>query len=97
MTEHIALYCVFPDEATALQVAQALTGDPNIIALPPDGWFNGVYYNIDVLFGTGHVWIEGVQQPGYHINGLWNGPEESIPAALAQFRVYPETPVCVFG
>ena len=51
------LYIVFPDEATALKVAEALTGNPDVTELPKDGWLNTdqgpVYYNIDVLFGTG--------------------------------------------
>jgi hypothetical protein len=51
------------------------------------------YFNIDVLFGTG----KHPTEPGYHVNGLWHGPEESLPAAITQFRTFPEHPACVFG
>lgn len=34
---------------------------------------------------------------GYHVNGLWHGPAESLPAALVGFRIFPETPQVRFG
>lgn len=93
----IDLFCKFPDKATAIQIARALTGNPELEEFSKDGWYEGTYYNIDVLFGTGELWVDGVLQPGYHINGRWCGPEATLPPALAAYRVYPSNPVCVFG
>lgn len=118
----IPLYCTFPDEATALVVATALRDAalpedvdpatlPEVTEFPKDGWLNGIYYNIDVVFGTGQIYRETGETiqvddtlvpvtelvPGYHINGLWHGPLDTIPVAISQFLVYPEKPVCVFG
>ena len=80
---------------------------------PDGWWINPetgerTYWCIDVVFGTGEVWqpigepdVEGNQPmervPGFHINGLWQGPEKTLPAQLAAFRVFPTSPACVFG
>lgn len=119
MTERTLIYCSFADEAQALQVATALRNAalppdtdfaslPPVEAFPPDGWLGGIYYAMDVVFGTGQITAPTGELdqdgnpiyapvPGYHINGIWCGPEDTVPAALQQFRVYPETPACVFG
>ncbi len=119
MTERTLLYCLFTDEAQALQVATALRNAalppdtdfealPPVETFPPDGWLGGIYYAIDVVFGTGQITaptgeVDEEGNPiyavvsGYHINGIWCGPEDTVPVALQPFRVYPETPACVFG
>lgn len=119
MTQRTFLYCTFADKAQALQVAAALRNAalppdtdfealPPIESFPPDGWLNGIYYAMDVVFGSGEIYVATedldengnpvcVKIPGYHINGVWCGPEETVPAALQAFRVCPQTPACVFG
>lgn len=119
MTERTLIYCVFADETQALEVATALRNaalspDTDFDALPPietfpkDGWLSGVYYAMDVVFGTGAITAPNgevdengnliyVQVPGYHINGIWCGPEETVPGSIQAFRTYPNTPSCVFG
>lgn len=102
----IRLYCKFPDEATAIAVGEALIGREIIPdengkkSLSVDGWLGGVYWNLDVCFGTGVVYATNepeTKREGYHVNGLWHGPEESLPVALSAFLVHPEHPAVVFG
>lgn len=89
------LYLVFPDQAAAVAVARAISGNPDVEALPADGWLAGVYYNIceiGVIYDD-----QGAALPGWHVNGLWRGEPETIPAALRQFMTFPETPRVVWG
>lgn len=76
------------------------TGNPVdyvVTALPPDGRLGPVYYNIQPapppVEDSGDVDDEGnpimVPVPGYYVIGLWRGPEESVPEALAAFFVEP--------
>lgn len=119
MTERTILYCSFADKAQALQVATALRNAalppdtdfdalPPVETFPPDGWLGGIYYAMDVVFGTGQITAPTGENdengnpiyapvPGFHVNGIWCGPESTVPAALTPFRVYPDTPACVFG
>lgn len=119
MSEQTRLYCVFADEAQALAVATALRDAalpegvdpaelPPVETFPPDGWLGGVYYAMDVVFGTGKISAptgevdengDPVMAPvhGFHVNGIWCGPESTVPGALQAFRVFPVTPACVFG
>lgn len=85
------LYLSFPDFATALSVARALSGNPDVTALPPDGWLDGHYYVIDATPDAMHP------SATYECNGLWRGPDNTVPAALARYRIYPATPSVVFG
>lgn len=89
------LFLHFADEATALSVLHPLLGtfDPPLEGIPRDGEIEGIHVDFDVLFGSGQ--LAGV--PGYHVNALWCGTEESIPEVLQSARVYPGTPACVFG
>lgn len=89
------LYLVFPDQAAALSVARALSGNPDVEALPADGRLGGVYYNIaelGVLYDD-----QGAPLPGWHVNGLWRGPAETVPEALRPFMTFPATPRVVWG
>jgi hypothetical protein len=50
------LWCIFPDKEEALTVARYLSGNPDVMELPPDGWLRDLdaegneigrtYYNI---------------------------------------------------
>lgn len=68
-----------------------------VTSLPPDGSLFGCYYNIQAapppVEDSGEVDDEGnpvmVPVPGYYVIGLWRGPEESVPPALAAFFVEP--------
>lgn len=99
------LYLRFPNAEAALQVARALSGNPDVESLPPDGWLNGVYYNIAVIGADGVLYepreegdeTQPVALPGYHVNGLWRGPEDTIPPALRQFMTNPSAPQVVWG
>lgn len=66
------------------------------------------YWCMDVVFGTGTVFEpvgepdeEGNREmqpvPGFHVNILWQSPENTLPAQISSFRIYPKTPVCKFG
>lgn len=85
MTELTALSLTYPDRETALQVARALSGNPDVETFPPDGWLDGVYYNITDL-GTVYD-PEGNIVPGYHLLGAWRGPLESVPDPVKQAHV----------
>lgn len=108
------IYCVFPDRATALELARFLTSNPELEDFAKDGWWRNpdteedIYWCIDVVFGTGEVYrpvgepdsegnYEAEQVPGFHINGLWGDNESSLPEQITPFRVFPSTPICVFG
>lgn len=108
------LFLRFPDAATALEVARAISGNPEVESLPLDGWLTdpekgqSTYYVIDVCFGVGQIHeptgeLDGEGNPimealsGHHVNGLWMGPEETVPAALGAYRIHPETPAVRFG
>lgn len=76
------------------------TGEPRehvVEALPPDGYLGGVYYciaNVPApVEDSGEVDDEGnpvmVPLPGFYVIGLWRGPEETVPGALAAFFVEP--------
>lgn len=67
------------------------------------------YYNFDLCFGSGKVRSTNptgtdaqggpiyTTRPGVHVNLLWGGPEETVPAQLAPYRVAPLHPAVVFG
>lgn len=106
MTDTTSLYLRFPNAEVALQVARALSGNPDVTELPPDGWHAGTYYNIaplGPLYEPVEIDTEGnplappVEIPGYHVNGLWRGPEDTIPEALRAFMTFPTTPRVVWG
>lgn len=118
----IDFYCKFVGRAEALAFFNALRdsqapigiGQPEALPateFPKDGWFKGVYFNLDVVFNTGAVWIptgkmiegprghvpEYALEPGFHINGRWCGPRNLFPVELRPYIVTPENPVCKFG
>lgn len=103
--EAIPIYLRFPDRATALAVGAAPIGVSDIEQLAADGWYGGTYWCIDdigALYApTGDFDESGVPVlealPGYHVNGLWCGAEDDLPAELSAFRVYPEMPLRVWG
>jgi len=77
----------YSNKETALAVARALSGNPDVTEFPPDGWLGGVYYNISALNGDGSLWRDGVLVPGYHLMGLWHGPLETVPPPVAAAMV----------
>lgn len=97
----IFLIIRFSSKTQALTVARNLSGNPDVQELPPDGWLNGVYYNIQPVNGDGSLYrptgkmltVDGQQVPemakvnGYHIIGRWTGTEETLPQALKQYIV----------
>lgn len=105
MPDALPIYLRFPDRETALEVGAALIGAENIEQLAADGWYGSTYWCIDdigALYApTGDFDEHGAPVlaalPGYHVNGLWCGPEEVLPAELNAFRIYPETPLRVWG
>jgi hypothetical protein len=101
MTEHTPLYLRFPDAETALQIARALSGNLDVTELPPDGWHNGVYYNILAIGALYEPQDDpeapAVALPGYHVNGLWRGSADTIPEALRSFMTFPEDPRVRWG
>lgn len=76
------LALVFPDRDTAIAVARALSGNPEVTEFPKDGWLEGTYYNI-AEFGP----LEGFT--GWCLIGRWCGPDNTVPAALQPYRVDP--------
>ena len=68
--------------------------------LSADGWFRGIYVNVDFCFGNGRVRDTEtglVQRTGFHVNLRWCGTEDQLPAAIAPYRVFPVHPAVVFG
>ncbi len=103
--ESLPIYLRFPDRETALAVGAALIGAGEIERLAADGWYGDTYWCIDdigTLYAPGGEVDEAGAPilgalPGYHVNGLWCGAEEALPAELVAFRIYPESPLRVWG
>lgn len=85
------LVLTYPDRETALAVARALSGNPDVEAFPPDGWLEGFYYNIAEigevrtpaqLDAEGNVISGNEVVPGWHLLGAWQGPPETVPAPV---------------
>ncbi|MCS0497848.1 hypothetical protein NVS89_22415 [Ancylobacter sp. MQZ15Z-1] len=99
------IYLRFPDREAALTTGAALIGEETIEHLAADGWWEGIYWCIDDIGAlyepTGEVDEDGApvmdELPGYHVNGLWCGPLESLPEALAAYRIDPDPPLRVWG
>lgn len=101
MTEYTDLYLCFDSADQTLQVARALSNNPDVTELPPDGWHNGVYYNILVI-GTLYEPQDDpesppVALPGYHVNARWRSSAETIPEVVRPFMTFPSTPRVVWG
>lgn len=95
----VELFLKFPDRATMLAVASALSGVPDVQTPSVDGWLDGVYWNLDeigIMYDTTDP-DNPVPLDGYHVNGLWNSDTTPVPEALEQFRIYPTTPYRRFG
>lgn len=106
MIEITQLELRFPDAATALAVARALSNNPDVTELPPDGKMpdSGIRYDISVVNGDGVIYgpapdetTPGERLPGYHVIGLWRGPPDTISAALAPFMLPLGTLGVAFG
>lgn len=108
----IDLFCRFPDEATAVAVAEVLIGREIIPDedgkkhFSPDGWLENSYWNLSVCGGgTGVVRAtlnEGTEDEPVHPvrDGFHvNGRwmGDELPEALTPFLVHPEHPAEVFG
>lgn len=74
MTKITYLSLTYPDQATALAVAAALSGNPNVTAFPPDGWLqsiddegypagSAVYYTIAEIAGGVVLAVEDYEDP----------------------------------
>lgn len=109
--DYIDFFLRFPNAEAALQAAQALGfAGSDATELPKDGWWHDedgqpvAYYAIDVLFGTGELWLnngtddnpELEQIPGFHINGRWFGSAETVPD-FGEALVMPTQPACRFA
>lgn len=88
MIELTHLTLTYPDKETALQVARALSGNPNVVEFPPDGWLGDSYYNIvdvgevytpSVINELGEVISGHELVPGYHLLGVWRGSIDTVP------------------
>jgi hypothetical protein len=85
--------------------------DPLGDEMQKDGWYQPAadgpfyYYNFDVLGPVRSTNRTGgtdaaptyTMRTGVHVNLLWGGPEETVPAQLAPYRVTPVHPAVVFG
>lgn len=94
----------FPNAGAALAVARAISGNPDVETLPPDGQIGGVRYDIAVVNGDGRLFAPAPDEetpgeliPGYHVIGLWHGPPETVPEELRAFMLAEGTLGVRFG
>lgn len=96
MTEPVRLAITLPDRATALAVASELVGYPVVEFAQTDGRLDGIYWCLHeigemrtpVVFDeAGEPVSGGDPVPGWHLIGLWHGPAETVPSALAALHV----------
>lgn len=71
------------------------TSSPVTTARSSDGDIGTLYAPTGDFDESGVPVLEALQ--GYHVNGLWCGAEADLPAELSAFRVYPESPLRVWG
>lgn len=111
------IFLRFADRATAIAALQAAgvtipVDEAGVAQIPADGWAGDIYFNLDVVFGTGVVFKPTgetatdamgdvvpvmAQRPGYHINLLWRGDTLPPPIAAAVITPEPGTPAVTFG
>jgi hypothetical protein len=96
----LAVYLRFPNRQTADNVLRLLLGTPKDEEVGTDGYIDGHYANIDIVFGDGQVSATGnpgQKRTGYHVNLLIDITADEVPPALQQYLVVPAHPICKFG
>lgn len=91
------LTCTFPDRDTAIQIARALGGNPELDRFPDAGYLDGVRYDIAEIGivrtpatawdADGNPTAGGEVVPGWHMLGIWRGLPEAVPPAIEAFQV----------
>lgn len=95
--EWTLLTCTFPDRDTAVQIARALGGNPELERFPDAGSLDGVRYDIAEIGlvytpvtardAEGNATEGGELVPGWHMLGVWRGAWEAVPAAIQAYHV----------